>query len=220
MSARAVIDTNSESDDKAVLRQEAIGAFVHEIRTPLTSIRMVLELAARQSGENELMLDGELAAMLNTSVDDLQQLVDDLQESSRLERGRAIPSLGPSDLQAVVAAAEAIASRGLSLAHDQIPSVVGPWDASLLTRAIAGFVQTANHAGDGCGTVDLAVSTTPEAVELVFRSGTPSDESKRVAADVGFAYFRSREFVLALRGSVSFQRAHRFAAITMVLPRS
>lgn len=213
-------DPGSQSDETARLRQEAIGAFTHEIRTPLTSIRMVLELAARQSGEGGLVLDGELATMLNASVDDLQQLVDDLHETSRLERGRSIVSEGPSDLRAAVEVADAGIRGSVTLVHDEIPSIVGPWDGSRLARAIAGFSETANRAGDGSGTVKLTLTATPDAVELLFRSGTPSETNKRIAADVGFAFFRSREFVLAMRGSVSFQRAQRFAAITMVLPRT
>ncbi len=215
-----VIDQDSSTDDGVRYRQEAIGAFAHEIRTPLTSIRMVLELAARQSSDDELVLDSELATMLNTSVGDLQRLIDDLQETSRLERGRSRVSLGPSDLRVAVVEAVAGLSHGLTLVQDEIPSIVGPWDKGLLKRAIAGFTDTANRAGDGCGTVNLGLRHTPELVELVFSSGTPSGESKDVAADVGFAFFRSRDFVRAMGGSVSIERSQRFASITMVLPRS
>jgi signal transduction histidine kinase len=216
----AVTDSGSERDDTALLRQEAIGAFSHEIRTPLTSIRMVLELAARQSGENELVLDGELSHMLTTSVDDLQRLVDELQETSRLERGRAIVTNGPASLRESVETAAASIGHGISLVHDEIPSIEGPWDPVLLPKAIAGFAETANRAGEGMGDVTVTVKPTLDAVQLVFRSGTPSESSKAILADVGFAYFRSRQFVLSLRGTVSFERGHRFAAITMALPRN
>lgn len=213
-------DSGIERDDATLLRQEAIGAFSHEIRTPLTSIRMVLELAIRQSGEDELVLDGELAHMLNTSVDDLQRLVDELQETSRLERGRAIVTNGPANLRESIETAAASIGHGISLVHDEIPSIEGPWDPVLLPKAIAGFAETANRAGEGMGGVAVTVKATPDSVQLVFRSGTPSESSKAILADVGFSYFRSRQYALALRGTVSFERGHRFAAITMTLPRN
>lgn len=181
---------------------------------------MVLELAARQSGEDELVLDGELAHMLNTSVDDLQRLIDELQETSRLERGRVIVTNGPDNLRESIESVAASIGHGISLVHDKIPSIVGPWDPVLLPKAIAGFAETANRAGDGVGDVTLTVKATPDAVQLAFISGTPSESSKAIAADVGFAYFRSRQYVLSLYGTVSFERGHRFAAITMELPRN
>jgi len=70
---------HASAPDEELYRREAMGAFAHEVRTPLTSIRMVLELARREGTNGELVLDGELAGMLDASVDDLQQLADDLQ---------------------------------------------------------------------------------------------------------------------------------------------
>ena len=68
----------SEPETEEYFRREAMGAFAHEVRTPLTSIRMVMELGRRQSTGGQLVLDRELANMLSTSVDDLQRLADDL----------------------------------------------------------------------------------------------------------------------------------------------
>ena len=82
------MSASATSDDAELFRREAMGAFAHEVRTPLTSIRMVMELARRQSSEGQLMLDAELAEMLSSAVDDLLGLADDLQEGSRLERGK------------------------------------------------------------------------------------------------------------------------------------
>ncbi|MBE7520049.1 MAG: hypothetical protein HS107_12470 [Thermoflexaceae bacterium] len=69
-------------------RRESMGAFAHEIRTPLTSIRMVIELAKRLGSGDQAVLDAELSAMLNASIDDLQRLADDLQEIRAWNVGR------------------------------------------------------------------------------------------------------------------------------------
>ena len=122
-------------------RREAMGAFAHEVRTPLTSIRMVMELARRQSEKGQLLLDAELTEMLTSSVDDLQHLADDLQEASRMERGKVAISHGPCDLGAAVEAAREMVGHEITIAGPAPDGVQGPWDVPRVVRAIAGFAQ-------------------------------------------------------------------------------
>lgn len=204
-------------DDPELFRREAMGAFAHEVRTPLTSIKMVMELARRQSGEGELLLDAELAEMLKSSVEDLQQLADDLQETSRLERGKIVLSAGPCDLSAAVDAAREML-RSIDLSGIPEPGLEGPWDAAHLVRALAGFTEAANRIGDGSGAVRLEAHRAGNRAELIFTSGRPGGENRPIAADAGFAFFRSRQLVLAMGGSVHCQRAERFATFRVALP--
>src|SRR5512139_3273962 len=78
------VSTQRGGDDPDEYGREAMAAFAHDMRTPLTTIRMVTELARRQSPERELRLDGELAEMFEASARDLGALADALQETSRL----------------------------------------------------------------------------------------------------------------------------------------
>ena len=194
-----------------------MGAFAHEVRTPLTSIKMVMELARRQSAEGELLLDGELAEMMRTSVDDLQQLADDLQETSRLERGRVALSTGPCDLAAAIEAARELLGQ-IELRGIPEPGIEGPWDAPRLVRSIAGFAESANRIGDGSGVVHLEAHRAGSEAELIFTSGARKPNSKEIAADAGFGFFRSRQLVLAMGGSVHCERAERFATFRVALP--
>lgn len=205
-------------DDQELFRREAMGAFSHEIRTPLTSIRMVIELARREASGDSIVLDAELAAMLNTSVDDLQGLADDLQEASRVERGRVLMSRGPCDLRAACGAAGDLLAPRIRLAGHMPPAIEGPWDAPHLVRAIAGFAESANRAGDGTGSVRFRTAIEPRCVRLEFESGTPGGEPRRIAADAGFSFFRSRMFILAMGGQLSWQRSERYFSITADLP--
>jgi signal transduction histidine kinase len=207
----------SERDEAELYRREAMGAFAHEVRTPLTSIKMVMELARRQSAEGELLLDAELAEMLRTSVEDLQDLADDLQETSRLERGKVGLSRGPCDLSSAISAAGELL-QSIQIEQTTAPSIEGPWDAARLVRAIAGFTQSANRIGDGSGAVRLDVRTHAHAAELTFTSGTRAGAERPIAADAGFSFFRSRQLVLAMGGSVHCQRADRFATFRVALP--
>ncbi len=198
-------------------RREAMGAFAHEVRTPLTSIKMVMELARRQSSTNGLVLDTELVDMLETSVNDLQQLADDLQETSRLERNKLNLSTGPCELSAAIEAARELLAP-IELRGMPETDLEGPWDAARLVRAIAGFAQSANRIGDGSGTVQFAAAQRSGTAELTFSSGRESGEHRDIAADAGFAFFRSRQLVLAMGGSVHCERADRFATICVALP--
>ena len=204
-------------EEAEVYRREAMGAFAHEVRTPLTSIKMVMELARRQSADGQLLLDPELSDMLKTSVEDLQQLADDLQETSRLERGKVSLATGPSELAAAIAAAQELVTP-LRLDIAGSADLEGPWDGPRLVRAIAGFAQSGNRIGDGSGTVSVAVDALGPTVRLTFRSGSPGGEQKPMAADAGFSFFRSRQLVLAMGGSVHCQRTERHATFIVALP--
>jgi signal transduction histidine kinase len=204
--------------DEEHYRREALGAFAHEIRTPLTSIKMVMELGSRQSRDGQLVLDAELAEMLRTSVEDLQRLADELQETSRLERGRLVLATGPCELGAAIEAARGLLGGQPAIEGELRGEVEGPWDAPRLVRALAGFALSVNRMGDGSGTVTLEVTGTAEGVTLCFTSGPPCEASRPVSADAGFSFFRARQLVLAMGGSVHSGRAERFATVTVVLP--
>jgi K+-sensing histidine kinase KdpD len=213
------MSASATSDDAELYRREAMGAFAHEVRTPLTSIRMVMELARRQSGQGQLLMDAELAEMLSSSVDDLQRLADDLQEGSRLERGKLPLSRGPCDLRAAVDAARAILRKShIHLDGTDPGPTDGPWDAARLVRAIAGFAESTNRIGDGSGAVRFACTERAPDVCLSFISGKPGVDARPVAADAGFAFFHSRQLVLAMGGSVHCDRTERYATITVALP--
>ncbi len=200
-------------------RREAMGAFAHEVRTPLTSIRMVMELARRQSAEGQLLLDSELAEMLTSSVDDLQHLADDLQEASRMERGKLAISHGPCDLGAAVEAARGLTGREIEITGPVPQAIHGPWDVPRLVRAIAGFATAANRIGNGSGKVRFSHKASPRATRLTFESGTAGPETKAVSADAGFAFFRSRQLIVAMGGEVVCTRGERYVKIVADLPQ-
>jgi hypothetical protein len=214
----AMATVRVQVDESDLYRREAMGAFAHEVRTPLTSIRMVLELARRQSEGEALQLDAELANMLIVSIDDLQLLADDLQETSRLERGRLPISRGPCDLAWATGAAVALLGSHIALSGLPVEPLSGPWDEVVLPRVLAGFATAANRVGDGLGVVRFSMVTGGETVTLAFESGERSGPPAPIAADLGFGFFRSRQFVAAMGGSVGVDRTERHVCITVRLP--
>jgi signal transduction histidine kinase len=211
---------DSSSEDRDYFRREAMGAFAHEIRTPLTSLRMVVELAQRNGQGETLVLDPELASMLHQSLSDLQQLADDLQEQSRMERGRAMLAPGPCDLAAAIDAARAMLRPAIALQCDAPRAAEGPWDSTRLVKAIVGFAESANRIGDGSCTVRLDADEDPRGITLRFSNGSPGGNPRPVTADAGFAFFRARQYILAAGGAVDCARGDRGVSIAVSLPRN
>ena len=206
-------------DPGDLYRREAMAAFAHDLSTPLTSLRLVLELARRQSSDSGLAFDSDLAGMLTRSVDDLAALADALHEQSRLERGKLAVAAGPSNLLAVFEAARESLLPRIELAGESPEAIAGPWDGPRFARAIAGFVESANRMGDGSNRVRFRSSAQPEVVLLEFSSGEPGGQSRPIAADAGFAFFHARQFILAIGGAVHVTRAERFVSATVTVPR-
>lgn len=216
----ALVECLPVEDEEESYRREAMGAFAHELRTPLTSLRMVMELARREGEGDALRLDAELAAMLDGSLDHLQQLADDLQEASRLERRRLLLAEGPCDLRAAMAAAAELLAPRVILEGELPPSVEGPWDVPRLVRALAGFGDGVNRAGDGSGTVRLDWEIEPGVAVCRLSSGLPGGAPRPLMADVGFGFFRARLVVLAMGGAVRWERRERHFAVEVCLPLS
>jgi hypothetical protein len=157
--------------------------------------------------------------MFYRSVDDLQALAEDLQDLSRFERGRLNLTRGPAQLRAAVAAAVELLGGRLELRGEPPPDIEGPWDGKRLARAIAGFAEAASRAGDGSKTVETGWAIEPGSVTARLATGAPAPGGRAVNAEVGFAFFRARAFIIAMGGEVACQRGDHFCAITLRLPR-
>ena len=76
----------------------------------------------------------------------------------------------------------------------------------------------ANRIGNGSGEVRFGHWSLPSTVQLCFESGVPGPETKPVSADAGFAFFRSRQLIVAMGGDVRCTRGERYARIVAELP--
>lgn len=201
------------------LRREGVGAFVHELRTPITSLRMVIELGRRSSEGPNIVLDDELVRMMESSLANLQELAESLQEGSWLERGKLQLAGGPAHLAAVVDNASARLGEHVSIECTP-PDIEGPWDGDRLAIAMAGFANAANRCGTGQGRVRLACEDTAGGCVLRFEDGEPGGAARPVNADLGYAFFRGELLISAMGGQVDVERADGYASIRVTLPRS
>lgn len=200
------------------IRREALGAFVHEVRTPLTSIRMVLEVARRMSGGENLVLDGELTAMMETSLADLQTLADALHELSRLERGRLALRGETADLGELVRGLGEHNGVSLHPQGEPWPKMPGAWDRERLTVAMRGMAEGANRCGAGSGNVAVRAQIREPWCEVHFESGTPGGSARPIDGDLGYSFYRGCALVTAMDGSVGARREDGYLGLRVHLP--
>lgn len=207
------------NDQEEHIKREAIGAFVHELRTPLTSMRMVLELGRRAgSGDGNVVLDSDLAEMLDGALRDLQGLADALQETSWLERGRIKMDTGPTNLAAVLDTVRANTAEKLRITVESAPQIMGPWDEARLTTALIGVAEATNRCGKGDGSVQLDIASGEGVCRLTFSAGTPGGEARPLNADLGFPFFRGYAQLQKMGGHVKVERWERAVRIDVALP--
>ncbi len=140
----------------------------HQLRTPLTGLRLVLEEAAARGADPDGALDPALR-----EVDRLQATVDDLLRLARRER----PVPAPTDLSAVVSevgrewtgrAAERNRPVRLDLPKDLPP-------ARLSSAALRQILEVllSNAVEHGAGTVEVAARATPGGVAVEVHDNGP-----------------------------------------------
>ncbi len=201
-----------DSDD---LRREAIGAFVHEMRTPLTSLRMVLEIARRSSNGPGVTLDDELVTMVEDAVGSLQGLADALQESSRLERGKLEPARIPARLGDLLAQLQENAGGGVEVERNT-GDIAGEWDVERLLTALSACVEAASRCGNG-GSVRLVAEQHDSGCSLRFSSGDPQGATRPVNSDLGFGFFRASTLLQAMGATVDVDRSEGHCEIRVDL---
>lgn len=206
-------------DVEDLIKRESIGAFVHDLRTPLTSMRMVMELGKRAStGDGNVVLDRELAEMLDGALRDLQGLADALQETSRLERGRLKLDSGPANLAAVLETVREETSARLRIAIEGDARVDGPWDGGRLATALVGMAEATNRCGKGDGSVQLGIARGEGVCRLTFSAGFRGGDARPLNAELGFPFFRGYAQIQKMGGEVTVERWERSVRIDVALP--
>jgi signal transduction histidine kinase len=141
----------------------------HELRSPLARLRMAAEL--HQANPSEARRREILE-----SLDELDQLVEEILLASRLDHVGPQKKTAPVDLLAI--AAEEAARHGLEATGTP---VLVEGDAKLLTRMIRNLITNALR--HGAPPVEIAVSTEQGKVRLSVRDhgpGVPPTEAERV----------------------------------------
>jgi signal transduction histidine kinase len=173
----------------ARLQSEFVSAVSHEFRTPVTSLRHVVELLQE---DDEVNLDRRRAFydVLSRNTDRLHRLVESLLDFSRMEHGRKVYDLQPLDACALVSTIvedfrtdSASRDRAVSLTIPQQGSFFVRADTAALGHALWNLLDNAVKYSPGGGHVAVTVESHPRGVAIVVSDqgiGVPSAEREEI----------------------------------------
>jgi two-component system phosphate regulon sensor histidine kinase PhoR len=170
------------------LKSDFIANVSHELKTPLSLIRMFAELLATGKHKGEAMAR-EYAGIITRESDRLSHLIDNVLDFARLERGKASYRFAEGRLEEVVERALDVLRHRLEKEklrlRTEIEANLPPvrMDEDAMTLVLLNLVDNAvKYAGDG-GEVAVRLRRAPGAVALVVSdrgSGIAPDEQGRI----------------------------------------
>jgi signal transduction histidine kinase len=214
----------------------------HELKTPLTRLKLHLDTAARDAERSGGSVAPRLVSRLELAgneVASLAQLVDDMILVSRLgptERARSPAEVDLAALVRDVASrlAPEIEAAGCSVSLRCDEAVTGTWDRAYLDAAVASLLRNAVRYGTQ-GPVEVAVAPDGEGARVVVLDHgigiAPEDQARifeqferAVPAShyggLGLGLWIARETVRALGGTIRVESAAgQGATFTVELPR-
>jgi PAS domain S-box-containing protein len=223
--------------DQEAHREHLVATLSHELGTPLTSLRMAVELLERSDG-----LAPEQRTLVDTVDEDLTRLQDVAQRLLDLSRSRATgialerKGVALGDVVARVVRLFSLQARekGVALvAHvaDETPSI--PADETKLTWALSNLVANALRYTPGGGRIEIGVTPGAESVRLAVSDtgpGIPPERRERIfdryvqdggeagAAGLGLAIVR--DIVQAHGGRIHLQsEVGQGSTFALELPR-
>lgn len=222
------------------LKSEFVAEASHELRTPIASLQLGLNLALERA-ETLPAREREIVGVCRDEAERLAVLVRELLDLSRIESGSRAPRLvrcaaGPLVYDAVEALRLTVEARGVSLEVDApagLPDV--EIDRAQIERVISNLVTNGARATRPGGRVAVAVTATSDGVQIAVADdgiGIPAEHLARIfepfaqvpgaaAGGAGLGLSISRRIVEAHRGRLTVQSAPGAGSTFMfTLPRA
>ncbi|HXM40044.1 MAG TPA: HAMP domain-containing sensor histidine kinase [Bryobacteraceae bacterium] len=170
------------------VRSQFVASVSHELKTPLTAIRMFAETLAMGRSRDERTKSEYLETIVNES-ERLARLVDNVLDFSKIEQGKKIYRLRPTRLEEVAGSAARamqfpLAQQGFQLhltVQDEMPGVQADPDA--IQQAILNLLTNAMKYSGGAREIDLRLGARngDAVIEVVDHGlGMAPDERERV----------------------------------------
>ena len=152
-----------------VRQRDLIADAGHELRTPLSVLRIELDLADDPAGSREELMDSVVHA--RREVERLSTLADDLLFLARADSGGSLVRLDETDITAVVgdsarAHRARAATEGVELVADVTDRVITQADPAAIRRGVDNLVVNALAATAAGGTVTVTVRPRPSGVTI------------------------------------------------------
>jgi signal transduction histidine kinase len=168
-------------------RRQMVAAVSHDLRTPLASLRLLVE--AIDDGVVEGETRERYLGEMRTHVEALTALIDDLFELSRIEAGEISWTMERIELsrlidETVAAMRGPAEARGVALAAE-LPAgeVPAQANAEKVQRVLLNLIQNAIRHTPADGSVTVRARTAPEGIEVEVADdgeGIPAGEGERV----------------------------------------
>jgi signal transduction histidine kinase len=208
-------DEEAARDQSDAARRDLIAAVSHDLRTPITSLRLLAEAIGDDIVEDPETRRGYLRRM-GTHIDALSVLIDDLFELSRLEAGDISWSIEQVPLQELVGeTVEAMRvqaeAKGVAVLAE-VPDSLCPAQANpeKLQRVLFNLIQN-------------AIRHTPADGSVVVRAGPAGAGIEFEIADTGDGIRpeeRERVFTAFYRGGTDAARTHPGAGLGLAVSRA
>jgi two-component system osmolarity sensor histidine kinase EnvZ len=188
-----------------VQRTEMLAGVSHDLRTPLTRLRLALAVLPHQGAE-----DGEIAEM----EADLAEMERMISGYLAFARGEGTEQAQPTDLAAVLDDIAGAARRGgATIDLTAPPSLVLPLRADAVRRAITNLVDNANRHGRRIALAALAVGRTVYVTVDDDGAGIPPDRRESVfrpfesgaVGGTGLGLTIARDIIRAHGGDISLE---------------
>lgn len=229
--------TAARAEEALRLRDEFVALAAHELRTPMTPLRMVVDRIVRGERREGAMVDPQLARQLDDSVRRLEDTVAALLETANLLAGERPLTREEMDLSELVREEiERVRKQseraGVRINVSAAPSLRGHWDrgairkvvAELLSNAIkfdggAPIEVTLEREGDSAllTVCDRGIGVAPENRERLF-GRFARFESSRHYAGLGIGLWLAKQLVEQHGGHISARGEGEGATFRVALP--
>ena len=178
------------AQDAVGLRDEFLSVASHELRTPMTALRLALQALLRQGDQHPDPTHDATLRLVRAAAryeGRLSKLVDTLLDVTRIESGNLALELEPVDLSAVAQEVVALFHGEAARSHTPITlvapePVIGNWDRSRLEQVVTNLLSNAIKYGAG-RPVQVEVSQAGKAARLVVRDqgiGVPLERQEQI----------------------------------------
>ena len=221
-------ETESKLKAAVSARDEFLSIASHELKTPLTALRLNTQVIIRQIGKKDpsAFAPEKIANYADQTLrqaDRLNRLVDDMLDIARLQTGKLAIQLSNEDLVEIIRDVKFRMNdqfkniTGSELAIEAPASLKGVWDRLRLEQVITNLLTNALRYGnaqpvkvrlseDGDNAhlevIDRGIGIKPEQREKIFERFERADVSANDVSGLGLGLYIAKEIITSQRGKI------------------